>query len=51
MAESERDGALTGAGEGTSCPCGEPRDANGDCPGSWHGCDWHGEGDEPEEEL
>jgi hypothetical protein len=51
VAESERDGALAAAGEGKSCPCGEPRDVNGDCPGSWHECDWHGEGDEPEEEL
>ena len=51
MAESERDGALTEAGEGKSCPCGKPRDANGDCPGSWHGCDWHREGAEPEQEL
>jgi hypothetical protein len=49
MAEPEHDGALTEAGEGRLCPCGEPEDANGDCPGSWHGCEWHNEG--PEDEL
>jgi hypothetical protein len=34
---------------GELCPCDEPRDINGDCPGSWHGCDYHNEG--PESEL
>ena len=29
------------------CPCGEPGDAT-TCPGSWHGCDFHNEGDEGE---
>jgi hypothetical protein len=51
MAESERAGAVAEAGEGKSCPCGESRDANGHCSGSWHGCDRHDERAEPEEEL
>jgi hypothetical protein len=50
MAQSERDSALAEACEGEPCPCGEPGDANGDCPGSWHSRDLHGEGDEPEQE-
>jgi len=29
-----------------TCPCGEPEDADGECPGTWHGCDYHHEGDE-----
>jgi hypothetical protein len=28
------------------CPCGESRDANGDCPGTWHGCQYHHDGSE-----
>ena len=31
--------ALADAIEGKTCPCGEGPE--GDCPGSWHGCDWH----------
>jgi hypothetical protein len=49
MAEPEHDGALTEAGEGRLCPCGEPEDANGDCPGSWHG--YEGPEDEPDLEA
>jgi hypothetical protein len=41
-AEVERERAAAGL-----CPCGEG--PAGDCPGSWHGCDWHDEGPEPEE--
>ena len=26
------------------CPCGEPGTAS-TCPGSWHGCQWHDDGD------
>jgi hypothetical protein len=33
------------------CPCDEPRDMNGDCPGSWHGCDYHNEEPEPDLEA
>ena len=29
---------------GIRCPCGESTE--GGCPGSWHGCDWHDEGEE-----
>jgi hypothetical protein len=29
-----------------TCPCGEPKDAFGDCPGALHGCDYHHEGED-----
>ena len=29
---------------GPVCPCGEPGTAS-TCPGSWHGCQWHDDGD------
>lgn len=36
---------LADAIEGKRCPCGEG--TVGDCPGTWHGCDYHNDG-EPE---
>jgi len=33
---------------GGSDLCARGEDTAGDCPGSWHGCDCHDEGEEPE---
>jgi hypothetical protein len=30
------------------CPCGEEFDSAGECYGSWHGCEYHNDGPEPE---
>ncbi len=46
--DSDPGPAAGGGVRGGSDLCARGEDTAGDCPGSWHGCDCHDEGEEPE---